>query len=306
MNILLLKHAAATAAAAFLCVASPALGSEPPSAVEDDVRAAATEEGELARRNRNAILGGGLLVGWYGATHWWKDGLTGNFRSANEGWFGRDTYAGGADKMGHVYIGYAGTRLLAKRFESLGNSPDDALWLGAASTFGTLLAIETVDGFSRKWRFSHEDLLMNAAGTALGVLFEKSPGLDSLLDFRVMYWPSPSARRSGSFDPIGDYSGQTYLLAAKASGVAALRESRPLRYLELAVGYGARGYGEGEAPAAQRSRRAYVGISLNLAEILDDTLFRKERNSGAARATRTALEFVQVPGTAAALSRRSF
>lgn len=286
------KSAAATLAAAFLFAAAPALAGEP----ETDA------DSGLERRNRNALLGGGLLVGWYGATHWWKDGLTANFRTAGEGWFGPDTYAGGADKTGHLFIGYAGTRLMARGFESLGNSPDDALWLGAAATFGTLLAIETVDGFSSKWRFSPEDLIMNAAGTGLGIFLERSPQLDELLDFRLMYRPSQTGGRG--FDPVGDYSGQTYLLVAKASGIPALNQSAPLRYLELAVGYGSRGYGD--APAAQRERRVYVGVSLNLSGILDDTLFRKDRDSRAARATRTALEFFQVPGTAAALSTQSY
>lgn len=292
---------AAALAAVLILAAAPALAGEPPVDVAGDT--AVLSDRELERRNRNVLIGGGLLVGWYGATHWWKDGLTGNFRTAGEGWFGRDTYAGGADKMGHLFISYAGTRLRARGFESLGNSPEDALWLGAAATFGTLLAIETVDGFSRKWRFSHEDLAMNAAGTALGILFERSPQLDKLLDFRLMYRPSRTGGRGSSFDPVGDYSGQTYLLVVKAAGVPALNQSAPLRYLELAVGYGSRGYGE--VPAALRDRRAYFGISLNLSGILDDTLFRRDRNSGAARVTRTALEFFQAPGTAA-LSAHSF
>ncbi len=243
------------------------------------------------------LIGGELLVGWYGATHWWSDGLTGNFRTTSEGWFGRDTYAGGADKMGHLFFGYAGTRLMARGFESLGNSPDDALRLGAATTFGTLVAIEVVDGFSKKWRFSYEDAIMNAAGTALGVFFERSPRLDGLLDFRLMYRPTRS------FDPVGDYSGQTYLLVAKAAGVPALNRSG-MRYLELAVGYGSRGFDE--PSPAQRQRCAYFGISLNLSEILNDTLFREDRGSRAARTSRTALEFFQVPGTAAALATHSF
>ncbi|HZW26088.1 MAG TPA: DUF2279 domain-containing protein [Gallionella sp.] len=292
MESRVLKFAAASLAAVFFSAAAPAFAGEPET----------NADGEMERRNRNALLGGGLLVGWYGATHWWKDGLTGNFRTAGEGWFGPDTYAGGADKMGHLFIGYAGTRLMARGFESLGNSPDEALWLGAATAFGTLLAIETVDGFSTKWRFSPEDLIMNAAGAGLGIFLERSPQLDRLLDFRMMYRPS---RTGGSgFDPVGDYSGQTYLLVAKAAGVSAMNQSAPLRYLELAVGYGSRGYGD--MPAAQRDRRIYVGVSLNLSGILDDTLFRQDRNSSAARATRMALEFFQVPGTAAALSTHSF
>lgn len=263
-------------------------------------------EYEIARRNRNVILGGGLAIGLYGATHWWKDGLTNNFRTVDEGWFGQDTYAGGADKMGHLFSTYAGTRLLTRCFEELGNDPEHALWLGAATTFGTLLAVEAVDGFSKRFRFSKEDLVLNAIGTGLGILFEKSPKLDKALDLRIHYWPSSAAKRQGKVDPFGDYSGQTYLLVAKAAAVPALRQYQSLRYLELAVGYGTRGYEPNEGPDTARSRHAYLGISLNLAEILDDTLFKDSRNSRPQRITHQILEYVQVPGTAGALVDHGF
>ena len=43
------------------------------------------------------------------------------------------------------------------------------------------------------------------------------PDLDRLVDFRVLYQKS-----SGSnWEPFGDYSGQTYLLVGKATGVPA-------------------------------------------------------------------------------------
>jgi hypothetical protein len=261
---------------------------------------------ELARHNRNAILGGEFLIGLYGATHWWKDGLTNDFRTVDEGWFGPETYAGGADKTGHLFFGYAGTRLLARGFEGLGNDPEHALWLGAVTTLGTLVAIETIDGFSKTWRFSKEDMVMNALGVWMGIQFEKSPRLDRLLDFRLMYCPSGPAIEQGRIDPIGDYSGQTYLLVVKAAGFPELRKYGPLRYLELAGGYGSRGYDSDAVLASPRSRNTYVGISLNLSEILDDTLFRDSRDGRARRITSTALKFIQVPGTAAALHDHSF
>ena len=285
------------AAADELGSASPVMRAAPASNLSAD---------DIARRNRNVILGGGLLIGWYGATHWWNAGLTGDFHTVNEGWFGPDTYAGGADKMGHLYFGYTGTRLLARSFEGLGNDPDHALWLGAVTTLGTLVAIETIDGYSKKWHFSNEDMVMNVAGTGLGILFERSPTLDRLLDFRLMYRPSSTARQQGSIDPIGDYSGQTYLLVLKAAAIPGLRKYRPLRYLELAGGYGTRGFETSGALASPRVRHTYLGISLNLSEILDDTLFSDSMDSRARRITGTMLKFIQVPGTAVALKDHSF
>jgi hypothetical protein len=260
----------------------------------------------LEQRNRLVIATGAVAIGLYGLADWWKQGFSGDFHTTNEGWFGPDTYSGGADKLGHAFSAYAATRLLKQGFEAYGNDPERALWLGAATTFLTLTGVEVVDGYSKEFSFSKEDAIMNGIGVGLAVLFEKNPALDRLLDFRLHYWPSGAARRHDKISPVSDYSGQTYLLVAKAAAVPALNQSRPLRYLELDIGYGSRGYRPDEGPGAGRSRHAYLGISLNVAEILDDTLFKENRNSRARRITGTVLEYVQIPGTAAALVDHSF
>lgn len=266
----------------------------------DSARAAALSEEDKRFRTKALIWGGAGTVLAYGATVWWKDGSSGRFRTTNEGWFGQDTYAGGADKLGHAYSTYAGTRLLASAFEWAGNNRDDAVALSAATVFGTLLAVETLDGFSERYKFSKEDLVMNAVGTGLGVLFEKNKHLDDLFDFRLHYWPSGDAKRLNEVGPIGDHSGQTYLLVAKATGMPQLKHHDVLRYFELAVGYGSRGYEPNDGtPAPDRSRHLYFGISLNISEILRNTVFRgaTEKTRGQ-RVTDTVLEYVQVPGTA--------
>ncbi|MDP1635652.1 MAG: DUF2279 domain-containing protein, partial [Gallionellaceae bacterium] len=262
---------------------------------------AATLSGEYRRFRTQALIWGGAgSVLTYGATVWWKEGSSGHFRTASEGWFGQDTYAGGADKLGHAYSTYAGTRLLARAFEWAGNDHDDAIVLSAATVFGTLLAVETLDGFSKRYKFSKEDMVMNAVGTGLGLLFEKNKRLDDLLDFRLHYWPSGDAKRLDQVGPVGDYSGQTYLLVAKATGVPQLRNHEVLRYFELAAGYGSRGFEPNNGvPAPDRSRHVYFGISLNISEILRNTVFRDSaEKSRSQRVTETVLEFVQVPGTA--------
>lgn len=94
-------------------------------------------------------------------------------------------------------------------------------------------------------------------------------------------------------------------MVAKASGIPALRSRTPLRYLELAVGYGSRGYEPNDgSPFRDRSRRVYGGMSLNLSEILGDTVFRNTRGGRAQRVTDTVLEYIQVPGTAALADHR--
>lgn len=257
-------------------------------------------------RNRTwAIIGGGAAgVIAYGFSDWWEDGLTGTFRTANEGWFGQDTSDGGADKLGHAFTNYVGTRLLTRVLEAAGNDPDTALTIAAWSTFATFTAVEVVDAFTDKWRFSKEDAIMNAVGAGVAVMMEQNPALDRLIDLRLMYKPSDEPRRN-RFDPFGDYSGQTYLLVAKASGVERLRDHRVLRYFEVAVGYGTRGYGLPPDDPGDRSRNLYAGISINLSELLDRTAFRgSAERSRTQRAVDGFLEFVQIPGTAALAKKR--
>jgi predicted lipoprotein DUF2279 len=265
----------------------------------EDQRSDRPTPAQLRLRNAVVIGGGIALVGAYGAAKWWDEGFTGDFRTAKEGWFGQNTSSGGADKLGHVFSAYFGTRVVTRAFEAIGNEPAPARWLAAASTFAVMLGIEIADGYSKEYRFSGEDVVMNLVGMGLGYVLERNHALDNLLDFRLLYRKSDYS----SFDPVGDYSGQTYLVVAKASGVPALRENSVLRYFELAFGYGTRGY-QGP-PGVERERNLYFGVSLNLSEVLARTAFRgaKER-SGAQRAADMFLEFVQVPGTAALASHR--
>lgn len=279
--------------------------STPPDQGEN-ARPAALPDEDRRFRTQALIWGGAGSVLAYGATVWWNDRFSGHFGAASEGWFGQDTYAGGADKLGHAYSAYAGTRLLTHAFEWAGNDRDNAVVLSAATVFGTLLAVETLDGFSERYKFSKEDLVMNAIGTGLGLLFENNKRFDDMFDFRLHYWPSGDAKRLNQIGPIEDFSGQTYLLVAKATGVPQLRNHEVLRYFELAAGYGSRGYEPNDgAPAPDRSRHVYFGISVNISEILRNTVFRDSaEKSRSQRVTETVLEYVQIPGTAVLAGHR--
>jgi hypothetical protein len=253
-----------------------------------------------------AVIGGiGITVGIYGANSWWKDGFSGSFRTVDEGWFGRNTYAGGTDKAGHAYFTYIGARLLTRGFEAAGNDPGRALRLGAWTSLGVLTGVEVIDGFSKRFRFSMEDAVANAAGVAFAVLAEVDPRVDALLDFRLLYRRSDDARRVGETDPLADYSGQTFLLAVKADGIPRLREVPVVRYLELQVGYNARGYEPGDGVGIDPQRRIYYGVGINLSRLLSDTVFRGGLKGGRIqRGTDTVLEYLEVPWTAARTYRR--
>ena len=245
-----------------------------------------------------ASIGGTLA---YGRAKWWQDGFSGGFKSVNEGWFGQDTAYGGADKLGHAMFSYSGARLLTQAFQWAGNDADTALKLGLWTSVGTLMGVELIDGFSKKWRFSKEDALANLAGGALALVMERNPELDALLDLRLQYSPS---QESGRFDPFGDYSGQRYLLVLKASGVPVLRQHPLFKYLEVNVGYGARNFDRAPAALAPPTRHTSVGISLNLSELLRNTVYRNNASpTRPQRVTETFLEYVQIPGTTAQAER---
>src|SRR5690606_14776572 len=88
--------------------------------------------------------------------------------------------------------------------------------------------------------------------------------LRDTLDFRLEY------ERSGykGFRPLSDYSGQRYVAALKLSGLETTRET-PLRFFELQAGYYTRGFSSAEQSDGHTpSRRAFVGVGLNLSELL--------------------------------------
>jgi hypothetical protein len=243
---------------------------------------------DLTLRNAAIIGGSTAVVAAYGRAKWWDEGFGGGFKTTNEGWFGQDTAYGGADKFGHMYANYATVRLLVPLFEAVGNGRDASIHLAGWTALGIFTAIEVVDGYSRNWKFSPQDALMNLAGSALGVVLEARPDLDDKFDFRLAYQRSSGSR----FDPFGDYSGQRYLFVTKADGFDALRRNPVLRYLELGIGYQARGFDRG----GERRRDLYVGVSLNLSRLLADAAYGGQMHSTPAqRGAERVFELVQFP-----------
>jgi hypothetical protein len=231
-----------------------------------------------------------------GFVAWWHRGLDTQFDVAHEGWFGPDTYSGGIDKLGHAFSFYTGTRLATRAFGWAGVPADESLALSARLGLALGLGIELLDGFARggQYGFSWEDLTMDVAGIGLAWLAETQPGFDRWFAFRWLY------TRSG--DPARRYDHHQYYAVLRLSGWSALGPANPLRYVELLAGYGAQGFqGESSLGASdQRSRSIYLGIGLNLTELLDRTAFAGASGGGRSQWFATELlRYVQVPGTAA-------
>jgi hypothetical protein len=192
-----------------------------------------------------------------------------------EGWFGGSTKEGGADKLGHFYTSYALSHFLGHTYENWGYSKDQGLKLGTLSAFALMNGMELGDSFS-DYGFSYEDFTMNALGCAAAYFIGSRPELKKKIDFRVEYRP-----QFDTMDVFTDYDNLKFLAAIKLGGFD--RVTHPLlKYLELHLGYYARGF----SPGSISERMLYAGIGINLSMILDGFSLKK---------LSTLTRFIQVP-----------
>ena len=192
----------------------------------------------------------------------WKWG-TASFRFNSEGWFGMDTGSGGMDKLGHLYGTYAISELLYWRLHYyFGDTPEMTIYPAAFSML-LMLYVELFDGFSVDHGWSWEDVVMDAIGAGFSFLQYALPITAALFDLRYEYFPSKGQK---GFHPIIDYAGQKYLFVFKFAGFERLL-STPFGYLELMVGYYARGFLKHESNRNERETKLFVGVGLNLEQL---------------------------------------
>jgi hypothetical protein len=234
------------------------------------------------------IIGLAAAIVYVGSDEWGWSTKNG-FHWTSEGWFGKNTPYGGMDKLGHVYFSHVLSDFFAWRFYSRGYGMYESAITGALMSGVLMAAIEFGDGFS-KFGASWEDLAADAVGIAFSFMSNTVPGFRERFDLRMQYIPT-----GHNWSLTGDYAGKKFLIAAKLSGFEATQDTW-LRYFEIHAGYFARGYAawERQEQIAQ-SRHPYVGIGLNLSEVLfshpqvSDTL--------PAAMGRRALQYLQVPYT---------
>lgn len=261
---------AATAAPMPAAVAWPEPGRAVSATAPGDGAPAAAGR-RTVRRSR--VAGVGVVMAW-GLLQWGygKHGM----HASSEGWFGRDTPEGGADKLGHLYTSYVLARGLAGLYQDRGLDAGRASREGALSSLLLTTAMELGDGFSA-YGVSGEDMAMNLAGAWFGLQLARHEAWRQRLDLRVEYRFNGEAR-----DVFTDYEHARFLAALKLGGFRPLRDT-PLGWLELQVGYFTRGYDD---PLAPDRRSGYVGLGLDLPRLL--------RRAGLARMA-ALLQFYQPP-----------
>lgn len=251
-----------------------------------------------------ALLYTGLWT--YNYFAWWHGTPTTPFTTEWDGFFGVDTYGGGADKMGHLYMNLMLSRATTGilRYGRFNTVP--ASIAGATLSWLSYLLVELRDG-SHEFEYSWGDILANSLGTALGLVLTHAPEVDRFFSLRMMYWPSREFRRNPSLNFNEDYSGQTFLLAFHMAGF----EERVgfFRYIDFVVGFNARNYLPTPTTDGHPERQhLYFGFALNLQEVLNHGLFDRPRDEDnrAQEAARGffadwAAEHIQVPFTAVPL-----
>jgi len=260
-------------------------------------------------RHHRALTGLGLgavyltLGTWaYFAWYYNKPDLPA-FKVGGDGWFGRRTYAGGADKLGHFWGNLTFSRLTTDLLRRGGWGPWSSSVLASSLCFTFFVFVEIKDGYY--YEMSPGDLVGDAGGALFSMVMTNWPALDRAIDFRVQWTPSAQyrSRFPGDIDFVEDYSGQTYLLAWKPRSLAVVRDTpwlRPLGYIDPVIGYGTRNY---KPPGATEPRKQelFVGVALDLQTVFDDAL--GGRRSRAARAghsmAHTFFELAQLPYTSA-------
>ncbi len=218
-----------------------------------------TKEKKLWILNSATSLG---LITW--GRIYWDYGLK-PMHSSSEGWFGRDTKEGGADKLGHLYSSYLAGHAYASIYKGWGYGREKAALYGAYSSFGFTTLMELGDSFS-PYGFSYEDFLVNTAGTLWGYYSYRYPRLQEMIDLRLEY---RFHKRSFSGDFFTDYERMKHLVALKASGFELLNRGW-ISYLELHLGYFTQGFND---PVKSRERFTYIGIGINLAKLFHTRVF---------------------------------
>src|SRR5262249_11137478 len=122
-------------------------------------------------------------VAWY-RDHPEKD----HYVVGGDGWLGKNTYAGGADKFGHAWATMVLARSGAAVLTAGGWDHTRSTLLSAALAESLFFAVEMKDYFY--YEFSPGDMTFNTLGALAAIAFELSPRLDELFDYRVQYWPS--------------------------------------------------------------------------------------------------------------------
>lgn len=253
---------------------------------------------------------GGIHAGLYTFAYFaWYRGrnISDELVFRDEGYFALDTYAGGADKLGHMYSNYALTRGTFQILRYGGWSPTVSNAAAGGLTLAFFTAIEIKDGFHQNFGFSWGDMTFNLLGISLALAMENFEWVDRHFDYRVEYVPTKlfidQLLEDGVVDAAEDYSGQTFILAHHLRAHQAIRQSEYfgwMRYMDVAIGFGSRNYlPKPIDPRALRHQDIFLGVALNTQEVINQIFFpqRSQHKGVGYKSQRFVTEILAVPFT---------
>lgn len=197
------------------------------------------------------------------------DDPNGGYHFTSEGWFGKTTFAGGADKAAHFADYYIISREMAFLYEKLGYSPGVSRLIGFGVSAVAGLVTEIGDG-TNVYGFSYEDLISDVLGAGAAALIAHF-GIDDLVGFRAGFLiPHNTDTCCQVRAPGRDYSNELYTGDLRLAGLARRLgwNIGPLKYLLLSVTYGTKGYPRGEVET--RERQFGVELGIDFRQIVDD------------------------------------
>lgn len=242
---------------------------------------------------------------------WYKDYPRTSFHTFNDAkeWLQ-------VDKVGHAWTAYNIAQYSRNMWEWSGFTPKKAVVLGGLSSFGYQTILEVLDAHSAEWGWSWADMAANAVGTGLYSLQELG-WQEQRVQFKFSSFPTRYAgeleqRADALFGQsfqerlLKDYNGQTYWLSLNLKSFA--KESRLPAWLNLAIGYGAKGlYGGFENRAFDKSgsvtfdrrdiarqRQWYLSPDIDFTKI--------KTNRRLVRTTLSLLNMIKLPAPALELS----
>jgi hypothetical protein len=214
-----------------------------------------------------ALLGGvGQGIGApikYGTQSW---------HFTNEGWFGYDTYAGGADKASHFIISSGVSRLLYDMYRVNGLTVNQSFYLSLAATFTAGIFVETGDAVT-VYGWSWEDLTADFLGATSGLLIHRY-NLQDLVGLRVGPANSeiPASAIGSSEESLGSsYNDEIFATDIKLGGLITRLHGNPgiARFFLTSFVYFTKGFGY-DPPLPSRYQEMGFELGINFPEILKE------------------------------------
>ena len=222
-----------------------------------------------------AVIYSGTMIGLYNI--WYKDYPQSTFHFINDNgeWQG-------LDKLGHATTSYWVGRLGYESFKWAGVKEKHAIWFGGSAGFIFLTTIEILDGFSAEWGASSGDLIANAVGAGM-FIGQQLGWKEQRFVLKFSYHPTEYAQyrpdllgSTAMESVIKDYNGHTYWLSGNIYSFLH-KESRFPKWLNVAVGYGAKGMLGGSEnpdeyegvplPYYKRTSQYYLTLDIDLTKI---------------------------------------